>query len=644
MRVRSDFTYTIGVTTGQNPVLGASVSDVLPSGVTLLSVTTSRGSCQGSSTIVCNLGDLPAGDLETISLNVHANAGGNFTNTATLSMTSPDPDASNNTANVQTAVYDPCTGVTLLTDPTGDATDQNPAHDVQSISVAEPDFGPGVNKLVFTLKMASLSSVPPDTTWPVTFFYGQNAANPPADQQWFVAMKTDLLGNVTFRYGTGTGNNSGLGNLDAGSGFTPDGTITLVVSNSKIAPASGGNPSAGQLLKGFLTRIRVESQTGSALTPDNAPNSAASGGDYQLSGNAFCANAAPTAVLNGSPTSGPAPLTVNFDASGSSDPDAGDTIASYTFRFGDGSTPVTQSTPTVSHSYANPGTYHATLTVTDSRGLQSNNLASVDIQVTGPPDLKVTNITTSDNQAREGEKVTVSATVKNDGEEGAGPSSTEFRLDNTTILGRVSTPALGAGGTANVSIQWDTRGIKGNHTLYATADAALAVTESNENNNTSSLTVTVQGNKVKNGSFEQANSSGSGPEGWSGSSTGAGDATWSDGGTDGSKSASASGNGGNAAASGSPSWTSDPIAVTAGEVLTLGVSVQSVSASSAATAGLAYLGAAGNLLSTVNLITAPLTTTGFTKLEQAVTIPAGVAQVRVQLVGFAPTDLRTSGK
>jgi hypothetical protein len=39
----------------------------------------------------------------------------------------------------------------------------------------------------------------------------------------------------------------------------------------------------------------------------------------------------------------------------------------------------------------------------------------------------------------------------------------------------------------------------------------------------------------------------------------------------------------------------------------------------------------------------PLTTSGFAKLEQAVTIPAGVAQVRVKLAGFAPTDLHTAG-
>ena len=73
------------------------------------------------------------------------------------------------------------------------------------------------------------------------------------------------------------------------------------------------------------------------------------------------------AALTASPTSGFAPLTVAFDASGSSDPDAGDRVASYTFRFGDGSTPVTQSSPTISHTYASAGTYHASVTATDGR-------------------------------------------------------------------------------------------------------------------------------------------------------------------------------------------------------------------------------------------------------------------------------------
>jgi hypothetical protein len=262
-----------------------------------------------------------------------------------------------------------------------------------------------------------------------------------------------------------------------------------------------------------------------------------------------------------------------------------------------------------------------------------------------PPDLQVTSIITNNNKSvREGDKVTIRATVSNTGSGAAPASQTEFRVDNT-ILGLVATPPLAGGAAAQVSIQWDTRSQKGTHTIKVTADAGTppTVAESDETNNSSTATVNVQGNKVKNSSFEQAGSSGSGPDGWSGESTGAGNASWSEGGSDGSKSAGASGNGGNAAASGSPSWTSDPIAVTPGEALTFAVSVSSVNASSAANAGLVYLGAAGNVLQTVNLITAPLTTAGFAKLEQAVTIPAGVSQVRVKLVGFSPADLRTSG-
>jgi hypothetical protein len=38
-----------------------------------------------------------------------------------------------------------------------------------------------------------------------------------------------------------------------------------------------------------------------------------------------------------------------------------------------------------------------------------------------------------------------------------------------------------------------------------------------------------------------------------------------------------------------------------------------------------------------------LTTSGFAQLERAVTIPAGVAQIRVVLTGFAPTDTATRG-
>lgn len=83
-------------------------------------------------------------------------------------------------------------------------------------------------------------------------------------------------------------------------------------------------------------------------------------------------NCAPTAVLNATPTSGTAPLTVAFNANGSSDPDAGDFILGYEWDFGDGSPTSNANAP--SYTYNTPGTYTARLRVMDNRDLYSTQV------------------------------------------------------------------------------------------------------------------------------------------------------------------------------------------------------------------------------------------------------------------------------
>jgi hypothetical protein len=110
-------------------------------------------------------------------------------------------------------------------------------------------------------------------------------------------MRTDVLGAVSFKYGTyihNADNTAGaattVGNLDAGSKYdTQADAITLVVSNTRI-----GNPQAGGRLSRMFVRVPVV-----AVVPDNAnyasPNTAVG---YTLIGNAACQSrpAAPSAL------------------------------------------------------------------------------------------------------------------------------------------------------------------------------------------------------------------------------------------------------------------------------------------------------------------------------------------------------------
>jgi serralysin len=91
-------------------------------------------------------------------------------------------------------------------------------------------------------------------------------------------------------------------------------------------------------------------------------------------------NQLPTAVASATPTSGFAPLLVNFTGSGSYDPDG--SIVSYAWTFGDGSSSSAQNP---SRTYSAPGTYTATLTVTDNRG--GSGTASTQIVVSQNPAL-----------------------------------------------------------------------------------------------------------------------------------------------------------------------------------------------------------------------------------------------------------------
>ena len=87
------------------------------------------------------------------------------------------------------------------------------------------------------------------------------------------------------------------------------------------------------------------------------------------------AGSPPVARASADVYSGPAPLTVNFDASGSSDPDG--TIVAYDWDFMDG-TFSAEANP--SHEFTLPGTYLVTLSVTDDQGMQASSALTISVE------------------------------------------------------------------------------------------------------------------------------------------------------------------------------------------------------------------------------------------------------------------------
>lgn len=90
-------------------------------------------------------------------------------------------------------------------------------------------------------------------------------------------------------------------------------------------------------------------------------------------------NQPPVANATATPASGTAPLLVSFSSVGSVDADG--TIVSYAWSFGDGQTGTGS---TVSHTYTQPGTYTATLTVTDNGGATASDAVTISVLASSP--------------------------------------------------------------------------------------------------------------------------------------------------------------------------------------------------------------------------------------------------------------------
>ena len=111
LKVGSLATYTVKVTNnGPEGATAVTAVDKLPFKAELSKVTTSQGTCGKATvnnvmTVTCKLGNLASGATATITVVAKLRVTGTNTNTVSVSAASPgDPDSSNNSASVDTAV------------------------------------------------------------------------------------------------------------------------------------------------------------------------------------------------------------------------------------------------------------------------------------------------------------------------------------------------------------------------------------------------------------------------------------------------------------------------------------------------------------------------------------------------------------
>ncbi len=95
-------------------------------------------------------------------------------------------------------------------------------------------------------------------------------------------------------------------------------------------------------------------------------------------------NQPPVSVIAATPTSGSAPLTVSFSGTGSSDPDAGDGITAYSWDLNGDGTFGDSTAATLSYTYNTPGSYTASLRVTDKHNTSSTSSVTISVNNTPP--------------------------------------------------------------------------------------------------------------------------------------------------------------------------------------------------------------------------------------------------------------------
>ena len=242
-----NITYTITVTNnGPDPATGVSVVDGLPGNVTFVSV--DPPGVHNAGIITANIGNMADNDVVTFNVVVTPNGLGTVTNTASVSSTSSDPIAANNSSSASTTVREPLADIGASITPPANCT--VPVGGTASYTFALNNVGPepaenGQLVVTFPANVTFVSSTPPvvpvGNTLTVSFGTVAAAGNGTLLADFTVDSGTSVLMNTTVSTTTAdpnAGNNSSSNTLNIPVSAPTSATITGVFSTIVSSPTS----------------------------------------------------------------------------------------------------------------------------------------------------------------------------------------------------------------------------------------------------------------------------------------------------------------------------------------------------------------------------------------------------------------------
>jgi endoglucanase len=192
--------------------------------------------------------------------------------------------------------------------------------------------------------------------------YGSRWASEFSDPQWF---QVDLGASYVI--------NRAILNWEAAAGKVYDIQVSSTGSTwETVASITGGNGGEDDIVFSDVSARYVRMYGTGRITEYGY-----SLFEFEVYGPEAGVNIPPVAAISANPVTGDEPLSVSFDASGSSDSDG--SVVAYDWDFGDGST---GSGVSLTHTFEKAGSYIATLTVTDDEG--ATGQATITIVVTDP--------------------------------------------------------------------------------------------------------------------------------------------------------------------------------------------------------------------------------------------------------------------